>query len=71
MSINPTINRNINSVNVHFDPNLEILTSICSDLEDNFITEQQLPVYFVSLFPVFSSFICVYSQFWSGSYSNV
>ena len=40
-------------------------------LEDKFTTVQQLPVHFVSLFPVPSGFICVYSQFWPGSYSNV
>ena len=39
--------------------------------EDTLTTVKQLPAYFIALFPIFSSFVCMYSQFQSGSYSNI
>ena len=42
-----------------------------SNVKDIFTALNEVPVYFVALLPIFSSFVCVYSQFWSGSWSNV
>ena len=39
--------------------------------EDTFTSVKQLPVYSMALFPIFCNFVCVHSQFGSGSYLNI